>query len=88
MENAESKKVPKELKAWEKEKKLIPVMIRKYCHGKHGTRGKELCEECRGLCEYAPLPPRKMPVQGQQKVLLFPAKYIATSRRCGKRSKM
>ena len=44
MEETQSKKIPKELKAWEKEKKLIPVMIRKYCHGKHGTKGEELCE--------------------------------------------
>ena len=43
----------KELKAWEKEKKLIPVMIKKYCHGKHKAKGEELCEECRQLTEYA-----------------------------------
>ena len=35
------------MKAWEKERKLIPVMIRSYCHGKHGTKGEELCEECK-----------------------------------------
>lgn len=41
MENIETKsKSQKELRAWEKEKKLIPVMIRKYCHGKHGTKRK------------------------------------------------
>ena len=28
-------------------------MIKKYCHGKHGTKGEELCEECRALTEYA-----------------------------------
>ena len=45
-------KTPKELKAWEREKKLIPVMIKKYCHGKHKTKG-EVCEDCRQLTEYA-----------------------------------
>ena len=44
--------VPKELRAWEKEKQLIPVMIRKYCHGNHKTKG-EVCEECKALTEYA-----------------------------------
>ena len=53
VEETQSKKIPKELKAWEKEKKLIPVMIRMYCHGKHGTKGEELCEECKALTEYA-----------------------------------
>ena len=45
MKGTKTQKTPKELKAWEKEKKLIPVMIKKYCHGKHGTKGEELCEE-------------------------------------------
>ena len=44
VKGTKTQKTPKELKAWEKERKLIPVMIRKYCHGKHGTRGEELCE--------------------------------------------
>lgn len=44
VKGTKTQKTPKELKAWEKEKKLIPVMIKKYCHGKHGTRGEELCE--------------------------------------------
>lgn len=43
----------RELKAWEKEKRLIPVMIKKYCRGKHGTRGGGLCPECAELAEYA-----------------------------------
>ena len=42
MKGAKTQKTPKELKAWEKEKKLIPVMIKKYCHGKHGTKGEEV----------------------------------------------
>ena len=44
VKGTETQKIPKELKAWEKEKKLIPEMIKKYCHGKHGTKGEELCE--------------------------------------------
>ena len=42
MEDGKSRKVPGELKAWEREKKLIPVMIRSYCHGEHGTDGEEI----------------------------------------------
>ena len=51
-ENA-PRKVPKELRAWEKEKKLIPVMIAKYCRARHKTKRGEVCEECRALTEYA-----------------------------------
>ena len=32
----------KELKEWEKEKKLIPVMIRKYCKVKHKAERRAL----------------------------------------------
>jgi len=46
---------------WEREKKLIPVMIRKYCHGHHGTKGKEVCEECRKLTEYSLMRLEKCP---------------------------
>ena len=53
VKRTETQKTPKELKAWEKEKKLIPVMIKKYCHGKHKAKGEALCEECRALSEYA-----------------------------------
>ncbi|MDE6551244.1 MAG: nitrous oxide-stimulated promoter family protein [Clostridia bacterium] len=49
-----------ELSAWEKEKKLIPVMIKKYCRGRHkqerkaqGVKGGDTCAECRELTEYA-----------------------------------
>ena len=51
MEETQKNKTQKELKAWEKEKKLIPVMVKKYCHGKHGTKGEELWEECSALTE-------------------------------------
>ena len=44
VKGTKTQKTPKELKAWEKERELIPVMIKKYCHGNHGTRGEELCE--------------------------------------------
>ena len=75
MEETQSKKIPKELKAWEKEKKLIPVMIKKYCHGKHGTKGEELCEECRALTEYALFRLEKCPFKVnkkfQQKILFL-----------------
>ncbi len=40
-------------KHWEQEKKLIPVMIKIYCHGNHHTKGNDLCEECKKLTEYA-----------------------------------
>lgn len=43
----------KEYKKWEKEKKLIPVMIKKYCHKHHKTKRNELCSECTELTEYA-----------------------------------
>lgn len=43
----------KEYKKWEKEKALIPVMIKKYCHGNHGTKGSEVCADCSELTEYA-----------------------------------
>ena len=41
------------LKAWEKENRLIPVMIKKYCRGKHKTNGGQVCPECAELTEYA-----------------------------------
>ena len=50
----------KEYAKWEKEKALIPVMIKKYCHGNHGTRGG-ICDDCRELTEYALLRLEKCP---------------------------
>ena len=61
----------KELKAWEKEKKLIPVMIRKYCHGKHKTKDKEICAECRELTEYALFRLEKCPFKVNKKFCSF-----------------
>ena len=50
----------KTLKAWNKEKKLIPVMIAKHCRGRHKAERKsqcvrrcEVCAECKELTEYA-----------------------------------
>lgn len=49
-----------EFKHWRDEKKLIPVMILKYCKGNHKAKRKEegvlkkgLCSECAKLNEYA-----------------------------------
>ena len=41
------------LKAWEKEKELIPGMIKQYCRAKHSPENGELCEDCKALTEYA-----------------------------------
>lgn len=49
--SADLKSKKGQLKKWEKEKKLIPVMIKKYCKGVH-KKGK-LCEECKALTDYA-----------------------------------
>ena len=68
---AKESTTPKELKAWENEKKLIPVMIGKYCHGNHGTRGEELCEECRALTEYALFRLEKCPFKVNKKFCSF-----------------
>ena len=71
MKGTKTQKTPKELKAWEKEKKLIPVMIKKYCHGKHGTKGEELCEECKALTEYALFRLEKCPFKVNKKFCSF-----------------
>lgn len=62
------------LKAWKKEKKLIPVMIGKYCKGKHraerkaqGVRRKETCADCRELTEYALFRLEKCPFKQNKK---------------------
>ena len=61
----------KELKAWEKEKKLIPVMISKYCHGNHNTKGKAICDECQELTEYALFRLGKCPFKINKKFCSF-----------------
>lgn len=71
MNGTKTQRTSKELKAWEKEKKLIPVMIKKYCHGKHGTKGEELCEECKALTEYALFRLEKCPFKVNKKFWLL-----------------
>ncbi len=39
----------------EKELKVVSLMIEKYCHGNHKTKGRELCKECAELLEYVKL---------------------------------
>lgn len=46
-------KTPKNLRSWEKEKRLIPVMIGMYCRHRHHPKKGELCPECQQLCDYA-----------------------------------
>lgn len=62
-------KEDKKLKAWNKEKKLIPVMIKKYCRGKHGTG--ELCDECKALAEYALFRLEKCPFKENKQFCSF-----------------
>ena len=64
-------KAPKELRAWEKEKQLIPAMIAKYCRGKHKTKRGEVCEECRALTEYALFRLEKCPFKVNKKFCSF-----------------
>lgn len=64
-------KMKNQLSAWEKEKKLIPVMIRRYCHGKHGTKGKGVCAECKELTEYALFRISKCPFKANKKFCSF-----------------
>ena len=51
----------KEYKKWQKEKELIPVMIRKYCNGNHETKNGDICRECKELTDYALLRLEKCP---------------------------
>lgn len=60
----------KSLKAWNKEKKLIPVMIKKYCHGNHETK-KEICPSCKKLTEYALYRLDKCPFKVNKKFCSF-----------------
>ena len=70
-DKAARKKAEKQLKAWRKERELIPVMIRAYCHAKHGTKGKAVCEECRALTEYALFRLDKCPFKVNKKFCSF-----------------
>lgn len=68
----------KDLKAWNKEKKLIPIMIKKYCRGKHrddrraqNIKRGEVCVECRELTEYALFRLEKCPFKVNKKFCSF-----------------
>lgn len=63
-------KTSKELKAWEREKRLIPKMIKIYCRGKHKCRG-EMCAECRQLCDYALFRLEKCPFKKNKQFCSF-----------------
>lgn len=71
MDSSKAQRVPQELKEWEKEKKLIPVMIRKYCHAKHHTRGKEICPRCQELTDYALFRLERCPFKVHKKFCSF-----------------
>ena len=66
----ESSKNPERAQSVGEGKKLIPVMIKKYCRGRHGTKG-ELCEECRALTEYALFRLEKCPFKVNKKFCSF-----------------
>jgi len=59
------------LKHWQREKDLIPDMIKIYCHGHHGTRGKEVCGECQELTEYALMRLDKCPFKENKEFCSF-----------------
>lgn len=68
----------KDLTAWEKEQKLIPIMIQKYCKGNHkterklqGIRRKEVCEDCKKLSDYALFRLEKCPFKINKKFCSF-----------------
>ena len=65
------RKTPEELRAWEKEKKLIPVMIKKYCRAKHKVKGGGMCEECASLTEYALFRLEKCPFKENKRFCSF-----------------
>lgn len=67
-----------ELSAWEKEKKLIPVMIKKYCKGRHREERKtqnvprgEVCSGCKELTDYALFRLEKCPFKVNKKFCSF-----------------
>ena len=50
----------------EREKKTLLAMLRIYCRNHHGGAGKQLCPDCRELCEYADQRLQKCPF-GEEK---------------------
>lgn len=76
--NKEEKKQKRELAEWNKEQKLIPVMIKKYCRGKHkkerkelGLKHDEICPECKELTDYALFRLSKCPFKVNKKFCSF-----------------
>ena len=61
----------KQLKHWKQEKELIPVMIKMYCHGNHGTKGSNICDDCADLTEYAEMRLEKCPFKKDKKFCSF-----------------
>lgn len=66
------------LRLFEKEKKLIPTMITKYCKGNHkrarslqGVKRKDTCTECKELIEYALFRLEKCPFKENKKFCSF-----------------
>lgn len=67
-----------ELKAWEKEKKLIPKMINKYCKRMHNTvrseqgiERDENCAQCEELAKYALMRLDKCPFKENKQYCSF-----------------
>lgn len=59
------------LKSWKREKKLIPEMIKMFCHSKHGTKGKQICSDCEALTDYALFRLEKCPFKEDKKFCSF-----------------
>ena len=67
-----------ELRSWEKEKKLIPIMITMYCKGNHKIERKkqcighsDTCTECKELIEYVSFRLEKCPFKENKKFCSF-----------------
>lgn len=71
MKNVENKR--------EKEKRIVSLMIEIYCMKNHG--GKELCQECKELKEYAMMRTDKCPFM-ESKTFVQTARCIAISPIC------
>lgn len=68
----------------EREKQIVSFMIQLYCRKKHGTK-KTLCAQCSALCAYAEQRSDKCPFMEKRRFAPI-AKYIATNRKCGRKS--
>ncbi|MFA5449657.1 MAG: nitrous oxide-stimulated promoter family protein [Clostridia bacterium] len=47
----------------EKEIEVVTLMIKRYCRGKHKTRGNKLCADCTELLDYVKFRRAKCPYQ-------------------------